>query len=85
MHCTLPVTVKGLSAFPINGVTVLFIYLFGVLRRFQHCTGHITTGSWKGRGNQYIQFVRVLYCKLPTNGRQLPAFPLEALPGGSQF
>ena len=30
------------------------IYLFGVLRRFQHCTGHITTGSWKGRGNQYI-------------------------------
>ena len=29
-------------------------YLFGVLRRFQHCTGHITTGSWKDRGNQYI-------------------------------
>ena len=22
-----------------------FIYLFGVLCRFQHCTGHITTGS----------------------------------------
>ena len=58
-----------------------FVYLFGVLRRFQHCTGHITTGSWKGRGNQYIQFVRVLYCKLPTNGKQLPAFPLEAVPG----
>ena len=31
----------------------LFIYLFGVLRRIEHCTGHITTGSWKGRGNQY--------------------------------
>ena len=60
---------------------ILFIYLFGVLRRFQHCTGHITTGSWKGRGNQYIQFVRVLYCKLLTNGKQLPAFPLEAMPG----
>ena len=59
----------------------LFIYLFGVLHRFQHCTGHITTGSWKGRGNQYIQFVRVLYCKLPTNGKQLLAFPLEAVPG----
>ena len=58
-----------------------FIYLIGVLRRFQHCTGHITTGSWKGRGNQYIQFIRVLYCKLPTNGKQLPAFPLEAMPG----
>ena len=38
-------------------------------------------GSWKGRGNQYIQLVRVLYCKLPTNGKQLPAFPLEAVPG----
>ena len=58
-----------------------FIYLFGVLRRFQHCTGHITTGSWKGRGNQYIQFVGVLYCKLPTNGKQLPAFPLETVRG----
>ena len=56
-------------------------YLFGVLRCFQHCTGHITTGSWKGRGNQYIQFVRLLYCKLPTNSKQLPAFPLEGVPG----
>ena len=36
-----------------------FVCLFGVLRRFQHCTGHITTGSWKGRGNQYIEFARV--------------------------
>ena len=38
----------------IIGPRGLFICLFGVLRRFQHCTGHITTGSWKGRGNQYI-------------------------------
>ena len=59
---------------------LLFIYLFGVLRHFQHCTGHITTGR-KGRGNQYIEVVRVLYCKLPTNGKQLPVFPLEAVPG----
>ena len=44
-------------------------------------TGHITTGSWKGRGNQYIQFIRVLYCKLRTNGKQLPAFPLEVVRG----
>ena len=36
---------------------------------------------WKGRGNKYIQFVRVVYCKLPTNGKQLPAFPHEAVPG----
>ena len=64
------------------GVVVLLIFLFiWVLRRFQHCTGHVTTGSWEGRGNQYIQLVKVLYCKLPTNGKQLPAFPLEAMPG----
>ena len=58
-----------------------FIYVFGALRRFQHCTGHNMMGSWKGRGNQYIQFIRVLYCKLLTNSKQLPAFPLEAVPG----
>ena len=61
-------------------LSVLFIYLFGVLCPFQHCTGHITMGCWKGRGHQYIQFVRVLCCKLPTNGKQLPAFPHEAMP-----
>ena len=61
--------------------TFYLFYLVGVLRRFQHCTGHITTGNWKGRGNQYIQLVKVLYCTLPTNGKQLPAFPLEAVPG----
>ena len=38
-------------------------------------------GSWKDRGNQYTQLVKVLYCKLPNNGKQLPAFPLEGLPG----
>ena len=62
----------------------LFLFcLFGVLRRFQHCTGHITTGSWKGRGNQYIEFARVVHCKLPTNGKQLPAFPLEPVRGSN--
>ena len=58
----------------------LNLFIWG-LRRFQHCTGYITTGSWKGRGNQYIEFARVLYCKLPTNGKQLPAFPHRALTG----
>ena len=38
-------------------------------------------GSWKGRGNQYIEFARVVYCKLPTNGKQPPASPLKAMPG----
>ena len=59
----------------------MYIYLFGVLHHFQHCTGHITTGSWKGRGNQYIQFARVVYCKLLTNVKQLPVFPLKAVTG----
>ena len=86
--CPLPQKICGiLHKFPhiLNHFfsNILFIYLFGVLRRFQHCTGHITTGSWKGRGNQYIQFVRVLYCKLPTNGKQLPAFPLETVRGSN--
>ena len=29
------------------------------------------TGSWEGRGNQYIQLVNILYCKLLTNGKQI--------------
>ena len=41
------------------------------------------TGSWKGRGNQYIEFTRVVYCKLPTNGKQLPAFPFEPVRGSN--
>ena len=47
LKCFVRVSVKEI------GLEVL-LCLFGVLRRFQHCTGHITTGSWKGRGNQYI-------------------------------
>ena len=60
----------------------LYIYLFiwgftslSTLYRSYH------DGSWKGIGNQYIQLVKVLYCKLPTNGKQLSAFPLEFGPG----
>ena len=55
-----------------NHTLSLFIYLFGVLRRFQHCTGHIETSTYSSLG-----FCTV---KLPTNGKQLPAFPLEAMP-----
>ena len=35
------------------------------------------TGSFMGRGNQYIELVKVLNCKLPTKGKQVPPFPLE--------
>ena len=63
----------------INVVFFIFmsIYLFGVLCRFQHCTGHITAGNFVGRGNQNIQLFKVLYCKLLTIGKQLPTFPLK--------
>ena len=37
-----------------------------VLRHFQHYIGYFTTGSFVGRGNQCIQLVKILYCKLPT-------------------
>ena len=57
-----------------------FIYLFGVLRRFQHCTGHITMGSWKGRANQ--TYSSLGGSVLPTIGKQLPALPCrESNPG----
>ena len=35
---------------------------------------HHLLGSWKGRENQYIQLVKVLYCKVLTKVKQLPAF-----------
>ena len=55
-----------------------WLVFIGILTSLStHCMSHITTGSFMGRGNQYIQLVKVLYCKLPTDGKQLPAFPLE--------
>ena len=51
---------------------------FGFICHFQHCTGHIITGNFVGRGNQKIQLVNVLYCKLLTNSKQLPTFPQGA-------
>ena len=73
--------VKGWNVRSGNVLHYLLLHLFRVLLHFQHCTGHITTGSWKGRGKQYIQLVMVLYCKLPTNSKHLLAFPLEFRPG----
>ena len=81
-HCLLKLVFQKFIDCVISSKTVCdmpswFIYLLGILRHFQHYTGHITAGSWEGRGNQYIQLVKFLYCKLPTNGKQIPAFPLE--------
>ena len=57
----------------------LFIWVLTSLSTF--CIVHITIGGFMCRGNQYIQLVMVLYCKLPINSKQLPAFPLEVGPG----
>ena len=57
--------------------TFLVNFLFVVLRYFQHCTGHIMTGSFMGRVNQYTQLVKALYCRLLTIGKQLPTLPHE--------
>ena len=38
--------------------------------------GYTVMGSWKGRGNLYIQLIKVLYNKLPVLSKQLPTFPL---------
>ena len=58
--------------------TYVFTYLFSVLHHAKYLSvGCIVTGSQKGRGNQYIQLVYVLYCKLPTKGKQVLVFLLE--------
>ena len=35
----------------------------------------MTTGSFMGRGNRYIQLVKPLYCKPPTISKQPASFP----------
>ena len=54
------------------------IYLFGLYIAFN--TVQVISQQVVGRA-EYIQLVKVLYCKLQTNGKQLPAFPLEVGPG----
>ena len=60
-----------MNGYKIVVIICLFIWFLG---HFQHRTDHITMGTFVGRGNQYIQLVKVLYCKLPTIGKQLPTF-----------
>ena len=57
----------------------ILIYLFGVLCRFQHYARHITTGSFEGRGNQYMQLVKVLYSNLTIINKQLQTLPQKSL------
>ena len=68
---------------PVTPVTVcqnyLFIYFIG-LHHAKYLISFIVTDSQKGGGNQYIQLVKVLHCKLLINGKQLPAFTLKVRP-----
>ena len=64
-----------------TGFKMYSIFIWVLTSLSTRCIGNITTGSFVGRENQYIQLVKVLYCKLPTNGKQLPAFPHEVGPG----
>ena len=62
-----------------NTIFHLFIYLgFCIDFNTEQVISQRVVGM--AEGNQYIQFIRVLCCKLLTNGKQLPAFPLEAVP-----
>ena len=36
-------------------------------------------GNFMGRGDQYIQLVKVVYCKLQIIGKKQPTFPLMVL------
>ena len=64
-------SVNGLLKFVFVSILILkqihITYLFRVLCCFQHCTGHITTGSFM------VKFAR--HCKLPTICKLLPTFP----------
>ena len=57
----------------------LFIWVLTSL--YTHCISHIMTGSFMGRGNQYIQLIKVLYCKLSNNGK--PLLPISEMCGKS--
>ena len=43
--------------------------------------GYILMGSKEGRGNQSIQLVKVLHCKLLTSRKQIQAFPHDVSVG----
>ena len=58
-----------------------FFYYFGFYVAFN--TVQVISRRVVGRAEETSTYssLWVLYCKLPTNGKQLPAFPLEAVLG----
>ena len=60
---------------------LVYLFIWVITSLSTHCVDHIMTDSFIGSEKQYIQLAKVLFCKLPANGKQLPAFSLEVRPG----
>ena len=58
---------------PLLSPVDLLIFFIGVLCHFQHCIGNIRMFNGQ-RKSVHTVGVKVLYCKLLTNGKQLPTF-----------
>ena len=59
----------------------VYLFIWVLTSLSTHCFGPMTTGSFRCRGNEYIQLVKVLYRKLPPSSKQMPAFLFELGPG----
>ena len=68
IKCVYMDQIEVYAGFRVIEASYLFIWGF---------TSHITTCafSFVDRGNQYIELVKVFYCKLLTIGKEVPAFP----------
>ena len=55
-----------------------FMFIWVSTSYSTHCILHITMGSFMCRWNQYIQLVKVLYCKLLTNSKLVATTSLPA-------
>ena len=75
VHFKLPISPHYLSEKFIVFFFVCEFFLFIVSHCFQHCTGHITLGSFMDRENQHTHLVKILYRTLPIIGDQLPTIP----------
>ena len=52
------------------------IYLFSVSHHIWYvCIGYIVMGSQEGRGNQYMQLLKVLCCKPLASDKETSSFP----------
>ena len=56
-------------------LTFVYLFIWGFISLSTLYRSYITMGRFVGRGNQYIQFIKLQHCKLPTISKQLPTFP----------